>query len=55
MIRTILVSKYIQVQGKFVRALACGNIVVSVGKNEFEGRPLSFIPKPSSREVSAVS
>ena len=42
MIRTILVSKYIQIQGQFVQALACGRIVVSVGKDEFKGFPLSF-------------
>lgn len=40
MIKTIVVSKYIQIQGMFVRALSNGNIVISVGKNEFEGRPL---------------
>ena len=55
MIRTILVSKYIQIQGQFVRALACGKIVVSVGKDEFEGRPLSHAPEPASHEVFAVS
>lgn len=55
MIRTVLVSKYIHIQGQFVRALACGKIVVSVGNNEFEGRPLSTTPKQPSHEVLAVS
>lgn len=39
MIRTIDVSTYIQVQGLFVRALDNGDIVVSIGKREFVGRP----------------
>lgn len=55
MTRTILVSKYIQIQGQFVRALACGKIVVSVGNDEFAGRPLSHLPKPVSHEVFTVS
>ncbi|UOA16517.1 hypothetical protein DSM110093_03858 (plasmid) [Sulfitobacter sp. DSM 110093] len=55
MIRTVLISKYIHIQGQFVRALSCGNIVVSVGNKEFEGRPLSALPKSSSHEMLAVS
>ncbi len=40
MVRTILVSKYIQVQGAFVRALKNGNIIVCTGNGQFEGRPI---------------
>ncbi len=55
MIRTISVSDYIQIQGKFVRALNNGNIVVSTGMNEFEGRPLKSALKHLSKIVLAVS
>ena len=39
-VRTILVSKYIQVQGAFVQALKNGNIIVCTGNGQFEGRPI---------------
>jgi hypothetical protein len=40
MVRTILVSKYIQVQGAFVQVLKNGNIIVCTGNGQFEGRPV---------------
>lgn len=43
MIRTISVSGYIHIQGIFVRVLSNGNIVISTGKNEFEGRPVEAL------------
>lgn len=56
MIRTILVSDYIQVQGAFVRASDDGNIVVCTGEGKFEGRPIGHLgKKPSSHVVLAVS
>lgn len=55
MVQTILISKYIQIQGAFVRALENGNIIVSTGKGQFEGQPISAEPKPSSHVVLAVS
>ncbi len=56
MIRTILVSDYIQVQGAFVRASNDGNIVVCTGEGQFEGRPIGHLgKKPASHVVLAVS
>jgi len=55
MIRTILVSDYIQVQGAFVRVSDNGNIVVCTGKGKFEGRPIGPAVEPSSHVVLAVS
>ncbi len=55
MIRTISVSDYIQIQGSFVRALGNGNIVVSTGKRQFEGRPLKPVIERNSKIVLAVS
>jgi len=55
MIRTILISDYIQIQGSFVRALEDGRIVVSTGKGQFEGRPILAEPKPSSHEVLTIA
>jgi hypothetical protein len=55
MIRTILISDYIQVQGAFVRALGDGNIVVCTGNGQFTGRPIQTTVKPSSHEVLAVA
>ena len=55
MIRTILVSDYIQVQGAFVRASDGGNIVVCTGKDKFEGRPIGYVAEPSSHVMLAVA
>lgn len=55
MIRTILVSDYIQIQGAFVRASDDGNIVVCTGKDKFEGRPIGHAVAPSSHVMLAVS
>lgn len=40
MIRTITIGSCIFVQGVFERAMANGNIVVRVGSQSFEGRPV---------------
>ena len=40
MIRTIILSSRISVQGIFVQALADGRIAVRVGKDLFYGRPV---------------
>ncbi|EBA16954.1 translation initiation factor IF-2 [Roseobacter sp. SK209-2-6] len=41
MLRTIIVSKYITVQGTFVQALPNGRIAVRIGKKIFKGQPIS--------------
>lgn len=41
MIKSITLSKYISVQGLFVRDAANGNIVVRVGERTFEGKPIT--------------
>lgn len=41
MIRTISVGSYILIQGLFERAAANGNIVVRVGQQTFEGKPIT--------------
>lgn len=40
MLRTILIGSYISVQGRFVRHLADGKIVVSVGSRLYQGYPV---------------
>jgi hypothetical protein len=55
MIRTILISDYIQVQGAFVRALDDGKIVVCTGNGQFTGRPIQTGATASSHEVLAVA
>ncbi|PRX31188.1 hypothetical protein SAMN05216257_10432 [Meinhardsimonia xiamenensis] len=40
MLRTIMVGKYISVQGEFVRELANGLIEVRVGSRTYTGRPV---------------
>lgn len=40
MVRTIVMGNYSSVQGQFVRELKDGRIVVSIGKQEFAGRPV---------------
>ncbi|MEP2985963.1 MAG: hypothetical protein ABJN39_00070 [Sulfitobacter sp.] len=47
MIRTILISDHIPIQGKLVRALEDGNIVVCTGNDQFVGRPIQAQVKPS--------
>lgn len=41
MLRTILLGKYISVQGVFVRKLADGRIAVRDGTRIYEGQPVS--------------
>jgi|TARA_R100001440_G_scaffold11088_11_gene19926 hypothetical protein len=55
MIRTILISDYIQVQGAFVRSLGDGNIVVCTGNGEYAGRPIQTEAKSSSHKILAVA
>ena len=40
MLRTIIMSTCVQVQGTFVRALSDGRIVVSVDNRDFAGQPI---------------
>lgn len=40
MVRTIVLGNYSSVQGQFVRELKDGRIVVSIGEQEFAGRPV---------------
>lgn len=41
MLRTITIGNYISVQGKFVKTLADGRIVVQVGQTAYAGRPVN--------------
>lgn len=41
MLRTITIGSHLQIQGLFVRALANGKVIVSVGEREFEGKPVT--------------
>lgn len=41
MLRTITVGSYIQVQGLFVRTLDNGKVIVAVGEQEYEGKPIN--------------
>jgi len=40
MLRTISVGNHIQIQGLLVKTLDNGRVVVSVGSEHFEGRPI---------------
>lgn len=40
MVRTIVMGNYSSVQGRFVRELKDGRIVVSIGSQEFMGKPV---------------
>ena len=40
MLRTITVGSCVSIQGTYVRTLPDGRIVVRVGKDLFEGRPV---------------
>lgn len=55
MIRTVLISDYIQVQGTFVRDLSDGSVVVSTGNGQFTGRPIQTTVKPSSEKMLAIA
>jgi hypothetical protein len=41
MLRTITIENHVQIQGLLVRTLDSGNVVVSVGDREFEGKPVA--------------
>lgn len=41
MLRTITIGSHIQVQGLLVRTLANGKVIISVGEQEFEGKPIT--------------
>ena len=40
MFRTITVGRYLSIQGRFIKALENGKILVRVGERLFEGRPV---------------
>lgn len=40
MLSTISIGSHIQVQGLLVRTLENGKVIVSVGKQEYEGKPI---------------
>lgn len=41
MIRTVLIGGYISVQGMFEKLTPEGNMIVRVGAQSFEGKPVS--------------
>lgn len=41
MYRTIIVGEYIAIQGRFVRDLENGHIVIRVGEAEYAGPPVT--------------
>ena len=41
MLKTISIGSHVQIQGLLVRTLANGKVIVSVGQNEYEGKPIS--------------
>ncbi|MEE9389188.1 MAG: hypothetical protein V3U96_11315 [Paracoccaceae bacterium] len=41
MLKTILIGSCVYVQGTFVRNLADGQMVVRVGKRQFQGMPVA--------------
>ena len=43
MLRTITVSKYITIQGRFIQALPNGRIAVQIGRKIFKGRPITAL------------
>lgn len=43
MLRTITMGSCVSVQGTYVRALPNGKIIVKVGKQNYEGRPVKTV------------
>lgn len=52
MLRTVIVSDYIHVQGTFVRALDDGDIIICTGNRKFLGKPIN---PPSPSEVTPAA
>lgn len=40
MLKTIMIGRYLSVQGKFVRTTSSGLVVVRVGDTTYTGRPV---------------
>jgi len=40
MLRTIAVGNHLQIQGLFVRKVESGKVIVAVGDQEYEGKPV---------------
>lgn len=40
MLKTIMIGRYLSIQGKFVRTTASGLVVVKVGEQTYAGRPV---------------
>ncbi|WP_209219835.1 hypothetical protein [Sulfitobacter sp. R18_1] len=61
MLRTVIVSNYIHVQGTFVRALEDGDIMVCTGNRKFLGKPINPIgpsevcPTPHTCETNTAA
>lgn len=55
MLQTIVISDYIHVQGKLVRALDSGEIVVCTGSRQFVGTPISPMSMQEPRSNAAVN
>ncbi len=45
MMQTIVTASHISVQGKVVRRLANGMVIIRVGTSEFIGRPIAAMKK----------
>lgn len=45
MVRTVILSSCVTVQGIFVRMLDDGRMVVRVGDRTYAGRPVSEVPR----------
>lgn len=41
MLRTIAVGNHIQIQGRLVKTLENGRVVISVDDRQFEGKPIT--------------
>ncbi|HPD93891.1 MAG: hypothetical protein H6900_04840 [Rhodobacter sp.] len=40
MLKTIMIGRYLSIQGEFVRTTASGLVVVKVGETTYAGRPV---------------
>ncbi len=41
MFMTVMIGRHISIQGRFLRRLASGLVVVRVGERQFAGRPVT--------------
>lgn len=61
MLRTVIVSDYIHVQGTFVRALDDGDIIICTGNRKFLGKPINPLspferaPQPHPCETNTAA